>query len=348
LNCNVTAGGGTARNSFGLAVQAIVGGPSSTPFWSPQLAAADSDGDGFSNGTELGDPDGDFQNLGPASLVSLPGSATSVPPVSNNPPVITPVGDQSVDEGMVLAFTVSATDPNAGQVLTFSLGANAPAGATVNSSDGAFTWTPTEDQGPGDYSISVIVIDNGSPVASATNTFNVAVAEVNSAPVIAPVEDQTVPAGTTVTFTAVASDFDVPAQSLSYLLGAAPAGAAISPDAGLFTWAVAADQQPGTNVIEVIATDDGVPSLSATNIVLITVTSGGAVGPTLLQPGIVQGDFTCAVATSAGSTYFLEFSPGIPVAEWITVAQADGDGTTLTLQDTNAPAGAGYYRVRVE
>lgn len=55
--CHVSAGGGGARNPFGQAVQAITG-TSSRPFWSATLAAADSDGDGFSNGQELGDVEG--------------------------------------------------------------------------------------------------------------------------------------------------------------------------------------------------------------------------------------------------------------------------------------------------
>ena len=58
--CNTchTSGGGTPRNAFGLDVEAIVGS-SEQQFWSAELAALDSDGDGVSNGWELGDPDGD-------------------------------------------------------------------------------------------------------------------------------------------------------------------------------------------------------------------------------------------------------------------------------------------------
>ena len=33
--------------------------------------------------------------------------------------------------------------------MTFSLDAGAPAGATINGATGAFSWTPTEAQGPG-------------------------------------------------------------------------------------------------------------------------------------------------------------------------------------------------------
>src|SRR5690606_15884348 len=56
--CHVNPGGGGTRNAFGMAVEAITG-PGPAPFWSAELAAMDSDGDGFTNGEELGDPDGD-------------------------------------------------------------------------------------------------------------------------------------------------------------------------------------------------------------------------------------------------------------------------------------------------
>lgn len=54
--CHTTEG---PRNVFGLAVEARVTPGSEDPFWDAELAALDSDGDGFTNGEELGDPDGD-------------------------------------------------------------------------------------------------------------------------------------------------------------------------------------------------------------------------------------------------------------------------------------------------
>jgi hypothetical protein len=56
-----------------------------------------------------------------------------------------------------MTFTATASDPE-GQTLTFSL-QNTPYGASINSTTGVFTWTPTEEQGPGVYSIDVIVSD---------------------------------------------------------------------------------------------------------------------------------------------------------------------------------------------
>ena len=57
-------------------------------------------------------------------------------------------------------FTDDADLP--ANTLSFSLDAGAPAGATITPA-GAFSWTPTEAQGPGVYSITVRVTDNGTP-----------------------------------------------------------------------------------------------------------------------------------------------------------------------------------------
>jgi hypothetical protein len=50
--------GRDARNAFGLEVEKLVTAGGREVFWGPALALLDSDGDGFTNGQELGDPEG--------------------------------------------------------------------------------------------------------------------------------------------------------------------------------------------------------------------------------------------------------------------------------------------------
>ena len=84
--CNTchTSGGGTPRNPFGLAVEALVTPGGDEVFWGPELAALDSDGDGFTNGEELGDPEGTWQAgdaaPGETADISHPGDPESQPP----------------------------------------------------------------------------------------------------------------------------------------------------------------------------------------------------------------------------------------------------------------------------
>lgn len=82
-NCHVSPGGGGARNSFGqqigqdfLSDGAVV--------WGPELAALDADGDGVSNGAELGDPNGTWRTgdaaPGDRDAVTEAWNADSFPP----------------------------------------------------------------------------------------------------------------------------------------------------------------------------------------------------------------------------------------------------------------------------
>ena len=76
-NCHHSPYGGP-RNAFGLAVEKEVTRGSRAPFWSIALAAKDSDGDGASNGEELGDKDGDGKPTDGAEVTN-PGNSKSKP-----------------------------------------------------------------------------------------------------------------------------------------------------------------------------------------------------------------------------------------------------------------------------
>ena len=102
---------------------------------------------------------------------------------TNFAPVLTPIGNKVTDELVLLSFSTSASDPDAGQTLVWSLDAGAPAGTAIGAATGLFTWTPTEAQGPGVYSVTVRVTDNGSPALAAFETISITVNEVDLAAV---------------------------------------------------------------------------------------------------------------------------------------------------------------------
>ena len=133
------------------------------------------------------------------------------------------------------------------------------------------TWTPTEAQGPGTNTIRTVVTDNGVPPLSVTNSFEVIVTEVNSAPVLTAQTNRTVAELTLLTVTNAATDADLPANTLTYQLIDPPAGAAIDTN-GVITWTPTEAQGPGTNTITTVVTDDGVPPLSVTNSFEVIVT----------------------------------------------------------------------------
>ncbi|MFO1477565.1 MAG: hypothetical protein U1F98_13055 [Verrucomicrobiota bacterium] len=133
------------------------------------------------------------------------------------------------------------------------------------------TWTPTEAQGPGVYTITTIVTDNGVPALSATNSFQVTVDEINSAPVLPLQTNHTVAELTLLVVTNTATDADLPANTLSYQLVNPPSGALHRHRRGADYLDSDRSPGPGVYTITTIVTDNGVPALSATNSFQVTV-----------------------------------------------------------------------------
>jgi len=268
----------------------------------------------------------------------------------NTAPVLAVIPDQSLGEMLGWSASASATDSDVPvQTLTYSLGAGAPTGLGIDPVTGGLTWTPTEEQGPASYPVSITVTDDGTPPLSDAKTFTITVEEVNRVPQLGVVADQTTAPGSTVAFMAMGSDDDIPAQTLTYSLGAgAPAGASIDSATGEFSWAVPAGASAGTQVIEITVSDSSVPVLSASRSVNITV-EVTAVEPPRVSPPQAQGDaFGLAVITAAGRNYILEYKDALSDGVWTALAPVAGDGTEQTLVDPTPGIGQRFYRVRVE
>jgi len=173
---------------------------------------------------------------------------------SNDPPVFTFVpGAATVPELGPYTFTAQASDVD-GPSLTFSL-VGAPAGAAINPSTGQFSWTPTEAQGgTGVPFVFKVRISDGTSNADAN--IAITVTEVNQAPTLVVGTSHSVSLGQTLTFVALGSDADIPAQALAYgLSGAVPAGASINPATGVFTWTPTAAQSGAAYAFNVTVTD---------------------------------------------------------------------------------------------
>ena len=158
----------------------------------------------------------------------------------NTAPTLAAIGSKTVDELQSLQFVATASDSDVpAQSLVFGLRNGSagmiPQGAVIDAS-GAFSWTPSEDQGPGVFTFDVCVTDNGVPPLDDCETISVTVLESNSPPSIGSPGPFVVDEGTTLTFTAAASDPDLPSNALSFALEGAPAGASIDAATGAFSW----------------------------------------------------------------------------------------------------------------
>lgn len=271
---------------------------------------------------------------------------------SNAPPVLTAIGDKVVDEETLLTFTATATDEDIAS-LTFSLGSPAsgtfPTGATITPG-GVFTWTPTEAQGPGTYRVRVVILDNGG--LSDEEEIEITVNEVNRAPVLDPVGDATIDENAPFTFTATATDPDLPANTLTFSLVGAPAGASIDGVTGVFTWTPTEAQGPGSYTFTVRVTDDGVPSLGDEEEITITVNEVN--DPPVLDPigdKVVDEETLLTFIASATDPDHppntLKFSLDLPASgTYPTGASIDEDSGVFAWTPSEAD-GPGTFRVTV-
>ncbi|PKO13235.1 MAG: hypothetical protein CVU39_20265 [Chloroflexi bacterium HGW-Chloroflexi-10] len=224
-----------------------------------------------SSGWQISSWTGTTNNASTAATntVSMPAGAHSISvnytAILNHAPVFTAIGNKTVNELATLAFTATAIDEDL-DTLTFSL-MSAPTGATMTAA-GAFTWTPTEAQGPGSYSFTVKVCD-AAPLCD-EEEITISVNDVNTAPILTAIGNKTVNEQATLTFTATATDGDLPANILTFNLMSAPTGAVITM-AGAFTWTPTEAQGPGSYQFTVRICDNGTPILCDEELITVTV-----------------------------------------------------------------------------
>lgn len=164
-NCHINPSSGGPRTAFGNAVFTKIGS-SSSPFWDASFASMDSDGDGFTNGEELGDTNGDF-SLDRTTGISNPGNSSSRPVLPNNPPSITSTPVTAAIKGELYSYQIVASDPDQ-DALTYSK-VSGPSWLSVSSS-GLVSGTPPDDSTQ-TITVAIQVTDNGSSPESVQQTF---------------------------------------------------------------------------------------------------------------------------------------------------------------------------------
>ncbi len=210
----------------------------------------------------------------PANLWTDEATVTiTVNPV-NDAPVLGLIPDATIPELVAFSFTATATDVDLPvQMLTYTL-VGAPEGAVITPA-GVFTWTPSEAQGAGVYTFTVKVCDDAMPALCDEQEVTLTVTEVNVAPVLGAIDDATLPELAAFSFTATATDADLPVQVLTYSLVGAPEGAAITPT-GVFSWTPSEAQAAGVYTFTVKVCDDATPALCDEQVVTLTVTEVNA------------------------------------------------------------------------
>ena len=225
-------------------------------------------------------------------------------------PVLANPGDQSVVEGQTLTITLAATDPD-GDSLTYSV-ANAPLGSIFDPVHGILTLATNLFEA-GDYPNVTFSASDG--FLTSTQSITIHITKTNHPPTLLPVGTQAGREGALVKFTLLATDPDGGDQTYAAVTSL-PAGAALDPQTGIFTW-TPSYTQAGNYTITFSATDPG--GLSSKTTVSIQIANVDR------APTLAVSDQT--VLVGAGLDFTLDGS--------------DPDvGDVLTYSATGLPAGA--------
>ncbi len=189
----------------------------------------------------------------------------------------------TMPEDTLFSAVIAKSGPALGSVTVILYRAPTPGILTLHE-DGAFTFMPPLNYN-GDITFQFAVTDGLSP-AVGPYTATLLITAVDDPPVLISVSPMTIISGQTVTFTAEATDPDVPyGDHLTYALsGSVPAGAGIDPTTGVFSWKAPSVVQPQTVTFTLIVTDKDTPQNQATQQVSITVSPYSIALPAVFRP----------------------------------------------------------------
>jgi hypothetical protein len=234
----------------------------------------------------------------------------------NTPPELDSIGDRSIDEGALLTIAVSATDPQGDSIILST--STLPDGATFSDNGdgtGSFDWTPTFEQADV-YDVKFYATDTAG--AADSELVTITVNDVNRAPVLDSIGNQTTTENDTLTLLITATDPDL--DSIWFTYDPALTNATLTDHGdGTATFEFIPDfDQSGDHALTFVVSDG---ALADSELVTISVTNTN-------RPPILTeiGDKSVQAETN------LNFS----------VSATDPDGTTPTLSTSTLPDGASF------
>jgi hypothetical protein len=169
------------------------------------------------------------------------------------------------------------------------------------------------------------------------------VASSNTPPVLAVISNQTVNVGQTVAFTASATDTDSPSQTLTFALLAGATNATLNTNSGAFSFRPLVTQANWTNGFTLKVSDNGTPSLSATQ--SFTVTVNPITQPGLGSISLAGGQISFNISGQSGPDYAIETSTNL--TQWNNVFITNSPALPFTWTDTMTNSPQRFYRVKL-
>ncbi len=170
----------------------------------------------------------------------------------------------------------------------------------------------------------------------------------NSPPTLAAVANSTINAGVTLLVTNFAGDPDLPTQTLTFALLAAPTNAAfvtLNSTNALITWRPLVGQADSTNSFTVAVADNGSPGLSATNSFAVTVNPLSSLPSISSLVPYAGTSFNLTITGPSGPDYTVMTSTNL--LDWQSLQTANSPSTPFILTVTNRNESARFYRIQI-
>jgi len=165
----------------------------------------------------------------------------------------------------------------------------------------------------------------------------------NTPPVLAAITSQTVNVGQTVAFTANATDTNQPPQALTFALLAGATNATLNTNNGAFSFRPLVTQANSTNGFTLKVSDNGTPSLSATQ--SFTVTVNPLTPPGLSNISAAGGQFSFSVSGQSGPDYAIESSTNL--TQWSNVFLTNSPALPFNWADATTNSPQRFYRIKL-
>jgi hypothetical protein len=271
---------------------------------------------------------------------SAPGGSPGVV-VGNRLPTVGVAGSLTVNEGEPVEFTVLADDADQPWQTVGLTHGPLPPGATFTATNGLFTWTPAELDGPGTQVVEFVATDSGACGGGIrTQQVAITVAEVNQPPLWSGLGDLILPAEAGIQRLLAASDPDQPAQTLSFSALGLPAGLTLHPASG---WLTGAALVPGTYGVSVSVQDDQNPPGTATGAFAVVVSAPFVFHTT----AATESGQSISFETLSNAAYRIEFTDTLYPPAWQLLEEVnDAPGGWLQVMDPAAGSlTQRFYRV---
>jgi hypothetical protein len=165
----------------------------------------------------------------------------------------------------------------------------------------------------------------------------------NAPPEFTAITNRTVNVGQIVAFTASATDTDQPPQTLTFTLLAGPTNATLN-SGGAFSWRPWVTDADTTNAITVKVSDNGIPSLSATQSFFVMVNP--LARPALSSVALNNNQINFSVDGDVGPDYSVEVSTNL--VDWTTLFTTNSPPMPFQWMDENpAVLPLQFYRIKV-